>query len=134
MNAITMSAPRLSPVELQTRRAGLGLSQTELAGLLGTTQVVVSRWETGLASPRDPEGVRALLSEYESRLLAVEDRLLARADELQPGAPVELRVPAREEYSGTDSAQILPYASMYRACVARVAAVLRGEGRSVTIS
>lgn len=133
MNAITMSAPRLSPVELQTRRSGLGLSQTEFAGLLGTTQVVVSRWETGLASPRDPDGVRALLSEYESRLLAVEDRLLARADELQPGAPVELRVPTREEYANTATAGALPH-STYRVCVARAAMVLRDEGRSVTIS
>lgn len=132
MNAITMSAPRLSPVELQTRRAGLGLSQTELADLLGTTQVVVSRWETGLASPRDPDGVRALLSEYESMLLAAEDQLLEQADQTAPDAAVGLRVPTREEYARTDDARALPY-STYRVCVARVAAVLRGEGRRVFI-
>lgn len=128
-----MSAPKLAPAELQTRRAGLGLSQSELADLLDTTQVVVSRWETGAAAPRDPESVRALLAQYESRLLAAEDQMLEQADQTAPDAAVGLRVPTREEYARTDAARALPY-STYRVCVARVAAVLRGEGRSVTIS
>ena len=128
-----MSAPKLTPAELQTRRAGLGLSQSELADLLSTTQVVVSRWETGAAAPRNPESVRTLLAEHESRLLAAEDQMLEQADQTTPDAAVELHVPTREEYARTAVARALPY-STYRVAVARVAAVLRGEGRSVTIS
>jgi transcriptional regulator with XRE-family HTH domain len=37
----------VTPAELRERRVALGLSQTELAELLGVTQNTVSRWEVG---------------------------------------------------------------------------------------
>jgi DNA-binding transcriptional regulator YiaG len=37
----------LLPDEIRARREGLGLTQTELAGLLGIAEATLSRWETG---------------------------------------------------------------------------------------
>jgi len=36
---------------IKARRLELGYSQGDLASIIGTTQTVISRWETGLAGP-----------------------------------------------------------------------------------
>ncbi|MBZ4251836.1 helix-turn-helix domain-containing protein, partial [Streptococcus pneumoniae] len=39
------------PLDLQSLRARLGLTQEALAALLGVHKLTVSHWETGAASP-----------------------------------------------------------------------------------
>ena len=43
-----------NPGEIATRRKQLGLSQTELAKKIGTTQETISRWETGKTQMQYP--------------------------------------------------------------------------------
>ncbi|MGE3858212.1 MAG: helix-turn-helix transcriptional regulator [Dehalococcoidia bacterium] len=40
------------PERVQRLRAGLGLSQAELAARVGTRQQTISEWETGARTPR----------------------------------------------------------------------------------
>lgn len=42
------------PTRLKVLRVKKGMSQAELAKALGTTQMTVSSWETGKATPRPP--------------------------------------------------------------------------------
>lgn len=41
----------MSPTDVERTRRELGLTQTELARLLGVHRVTVTRWETGIEKP-----------------------------------------------------------------------------------
>ena len=59
-------------IELAARRAALGMTQTDLARVLGVQQEAISRWETGLRSPRDPGDVQEAIE----RLEGIQDALI----------------------------------------------------------
>jgi len=67
----------MNPVELKARRLALGLSQAELADLVGVAQNAVSQWETGSRRPKP--GTAVMLAEALDHL---EDEALALEDEL----------------------------------------------------
>lgn len=52
-------------IELKARREGLGLNQEEMALVLGVKQATLSRWESGIAAPRDPVSVELALTQIE---------------------------------------------------------------------
>lgn len=58
----------VDPIEYRARREALGLSQADLARLLGVGQSAVSQWETGSRTPRDPVGVLDVLAGLEDVL------------------------------------------------------------------
>lgn len=58
----------MEPIELVARRRALGLSQVDLAAVLNVSQIAVSRWETGVRSPRDPVGLAMTLGRLEDEL------------------------------------------------------------------
>lgn len=53
--------------DLRKRREKLGLTQTALACLLGTTQNTISRWELGLLSIEKPQMLDLALQALELR-------------------------------------------------------------------
>lgn len=59
-------------IELAAHRAALGMTQTDLAKILGVNQEAISRWETGLRSPRDPDDVWEAIG----RLERIQDALI----------------------------------------------------------
>jgi transcriptional regulator with XRE-family HTH domain len=46
-DALRRAAGLLTPGQIRTNREALGLTQKQLAGLLGLADATVSRWETG---------------------------------------------------------------------------------------
>lgn len=61
-----MTDTRWSGIELRARREALGLNQQQLAGLLQVSQSILSQWETGARSPKDPHDVRESLEALEA--------------------------------------------------------------------
>ena len=55
-------------IEWRARREALGLPQDVFARLIGASQDVVSKWEHGRRSPRDPVGVHMRAAELEEVL------------------------------------------------------------------
>lgn len=127
----------MDPAELRTRRIGLGLSQSELAEILGTTQIVVSRWETGRRAPRDPDGIRRVLDEYEARLLDITDGLVGAAEDgraamAPPGAVYRVYADADAYQRHCPYARAVPL-GVHTMAVARAAALVRSAGRAPRI-
>lgn len=52
-------------VEIKKQRKRLGMSQSQLAGVLNVIDVTISRWETGVVVPRMPAAVLAFLKGLE---------------------------------------------------------------------
>ena len=75
-------------IEWRARREALGLPQDVFARLVGASQDVVSKWEHGRRSPRDPVSVHMRVSELED----IMEDLIAQivADVTVGGDPVEL--------------------------------------------
>lgn len=124
-------------INLLVRRIGLGLSQRELGSLLTppTTQIVVSHWETGTHSPRDPLSIDMALSEYEDRFLSLVDELLSVAEDEEklvnsPSVVYPMYATQAEYEAHCPHAQAIPYLSMYRLAVAQAAMIVRSEGQS----
>lgn len=124
-------------INLLVRRIGLGLSQRELGSLLNppTTQIVVSHWETGTHSPRDPLSIDMALSEYEDRFLSLVDELLSVAEDEEklvnsPSVVYPMYATQAEYEAHCPHAQAIPYLSMYRLAVAQAAMIVRSEGQS----
>ena len=122
------------PINLFIRRIGLGLSQRELGALLTppTTQIVVSHWETGTHSPRDPLSIDMALSEYEKRFVSLVDELLSVAEdeEHNSSSVVYPMYATQAEYEiHCPYAQAIPCLSMYRLAVAQAAMIVRNEGQ-----
>lgn len=70
----------MTPIELWARRGALGLSQAELAGLLGVKQTAISQWESGKRAPRDPEAIRAQFEELAEMMLDLLDQIEDRIE------------------------------------------------------
>lgn len=62
----------MNRIELAARRAALGLTQTELARVLGVKQEAVSRWETGRRAPVDPDEIEERIRHLEE----IQDELI----------------------------------------------------------
>lgn len=113
----------LPPFELRIRREALGLSQTELAERLGTTQVVISTWESGRRSPRDPISVKTLLQDLGDAFTDIVDETidnLENASGKLDGPEVAVRVYENNtEYWAADAraAQLEIPASLHRHAV-----------------
>lgn len=58
---------RVTPDSLRARRLALGLTQTELAGRLGTHRNTVARWEQGAETIGQPLMLGLALSALEAR-------------------------------------------------------------------
>lgn len=127
-------------INLLVRRVGLGLSQRELGALLTppTTQIVVSHWETGTHSPRDPLSIDMALSEYEDRFVSLVDELLSVAEDeeklVDSSSVVYPMYATQAEYEAhCPHAQAIPCLSMYRLAVAQAAMIVRNEGQAARV-
>ena len=126
-------------IELKARREALAVSQSQLAVLLRTSQVVVSRWETGERIPRDADSIRLVIEALEGAQAELIGALYAIADdEERLVASPRLTFTA---YTDEDAylrkephwARRLPI-NTHRSTVGRVAALLALEtGRDVRI-
>lgn len=115
-------------IEWRARREALGLPQDVFARLVGVSQDIVSKWEHGRRSPRDPVGVHMRLAELED----VMEDLIAElvADVTVGGDPVELVTYATDEdwWAASPGAERagLP-AQLHRVATARAAVELGEE-------
>lgn len=75
----------MNRIELVARRRALGLTQTELAELLGLSQSAIGRYETGRANP---ESLNTALARIEARLAA--DVAARVTGYYADGAPLEI--------------------------------------------
>ena len=82
-------------IEWRARREALGLPQDVFARLIGASQDVVSKWEHGRRSPRDPVGVHMRVAELEEVLEDLVAQIVA--DVTVGGDPVELVTYASDE-------------------------------------
>lgn len=121
------------PIELRSRREALGLSQVDLARLLGIKQNTVSQWEAGMRSPRDPVGVLMALSGLEDEFDDLVDRIAElgeHASAVRDSSSVELRTYASDAvYWVAEAAAArkgIP-AAMHRAATAYAARALESE-------
>lgn len=55
----------MDPIEIKARREALGLNQEDMAAILGVKQTTLSRWESGVAAPRDPVEVSMTIANVE---------------------------------------------------------------------
>ncbi len=129
----------MNPIELRARRAALGLSQAELAALLGCPRPVLSTWETGTRSPRDPLSIQLALAELEDVLDGLISDLaeqIEHASGVQDSAMVTKRTYESDKDWWAVDAEArkarLP-AAMHRVALARAAAEAREDGISVAI-
>lgn len=67
--------PALTPAGLRARRQALGLSQAELANILGVSQAAYAQWETGTRAPRNPTQVATALAAIESQVHNLTEKL-----------------------------------------------------------
>lgn len=137
--ALLRSAPArradtLSSMELRARRAALGLSQAELASLLGRPRPVLSTWESGTRRPRRPAVIIAALEVLEDvleRLINdLVDKIEDASDLTGSRIVVERAYEADEDWWAADAAARearLP-ASLHRVALARAAVRAREAG------
>ena len=128
-------APDFEGINIMIRRKGLGLSQAELADMLNTTQITISRWETGVRTPHDPLTIDILLDECEERFLDLVDELVSVAeDEERLANAPEVAYPmyrTQAEYQERcPHAKRIPYLGMYQMAVAQAAMLVRSDGQA----
>lgn len=128
-------APDFEGINIMIRRKGLGLSQAELADMLDTTQITISRWETGARTPHDPLTIHILFDECEERFLDLVDELVSVAeDEEKLANAPEVAYPmyrTQDEYQERcPYAKRLPYLGMYQMAVAQAAMLVRSDGQA----
>lgn len=120
-------------IELRARREALGLSQPQLADLLGVTQATISRWEKGERSPENWPGIHVLLCEWEDLAMQVEDEAVEaveHASAVQDSPAIEVRTYATDEAWWAMDARAKKArapAVLHRVAVARAAAGVRDE-------
>ena len=128
-------APDFEGINIMIRRKGLGLSQAELADMLNTSQITISRWETGARTPHDPLTIHILLDECEERFLDLVDKLVSVAeDEEKLANAPEVAYPmyrTQAEYQERcPHAKRLPYLGIYQMAVAQAAMLVRSNGQA----
>jgi DNA-binding helix-turn-helix protein len=122
--------PTHEGLNILIRRRGVGLSQKELAKLLGVDQPVISRWEAGGRIPRSYEEMTETFDECEKRLLEVVDSLISLAeasDSSEIAYPMYIK---QADYKDRCIYyQKLPYLGMYQQAVAYASMIVREGGR-----
>lgn len=122
-------------INIMIRRKGLGLSQAELADMLDTSQITISRWENGVRTPHEPLVIHILLDECEERFLDLVDELVSVAeDEEKLANAPEVAYPmyrTQADYAERcPHAKRLPYLGMYQMAVAQAAMLVRSDGQA----
>jgi len=79
-----VKAARLSPLLIKKLRARLGITQGELATLVGVSNSAVGTWEYGKAKP-EGRNREALVALRKLGKREVRDILAAKAEEVRPG-------------------------------------------------
>lgn len=116
--------PALTPAGLRARRQALGLSQAEVADLLGVSQAAYTQWEAGTRAPRNP-------GQVSSTLAAIEDQVHDLAQQLTRDARAHAdhdstRVATLVSSSPANSGGLLP--ALHRTATGRAYAQLRRAG------
>lgn len=127
--------PDFEGINIMIRRKGLGLSQAEFADMLNTSQITISRWETGVRTPHDPLTIHILFDECEALFLTLVEELVSVAkDEAKLVNDPKVTYPmyrTQVEYQKRcPHATTLPYLSMYQMAVAQAAMIMRDEGQA----
>src|SRR5690625_272819 len=124
---------KVNPIELKARREALGLSQGDLAALLGVKQVTISTWENGNRAPRDPSSVLDRLSALEDVLDAYVSEIVEQvehASAVRNTPAVEVTTYATDsdwwEVDARAKAGRLP-AALHRVAAAHACAEVRAE-------
>ena len=108
----------------------MGLSQKELADMLGVDQPVISRWEAGGRIPRSYESISETFDECEKRLLEVVDSLISLAEASDCSEVAYPMYIKQADYRDRCVyAQKLPYLGMYQQAVAYASMTVRESGR-----
>ncbi|WP_051259376.1 helix-turn-helix domain-containing protein [Schaalia suimastitidis] len=120
-------------LELRARRGALGLSQDDLARLLGVKQTAVSLWETGRRTPQDPVNIMMALAALEDTQDQIIDELCEQVEHASavPDTPYPLARTYRcdADYWAADARamqQGIP-ASLHRTAAAWAARIMREE-------
>lgn len=127
----------MNSIEIKARRAALGLSQDELAALLGCQRPVLSDWETGKRKPRYPVELATSLDELEDILEGLVGDLVEQiehASAVQNSQVVTKRTYlANEDWWAKDAeaGKLRLPAALHRVALARAAAEVRDDGISV---
>lgn len=122
--------PTYEGLNILIRRKAVGLSQKELADMLGVDQPVISRWEAGGRIPRSYESISETFDECEKRLLEVVDSLISLAEASDCSEVAYPMYIKQADYSDQCVyAQKLPYLGMYQQVVAYASMTVRESGR-----
>lgn len=122
--------PTYEGLNILIRRKGVGLSQKELADMLGVDQPVISRWEAGGRIPRSYESISETFDECEKRLLEVVDSLISLAEASDCSEVAYPMYIKQADYRDRCVyAQKLPYLGMYQQAVAYASMTVRESGR-----
>lgn len=120
-------------IEFQARREALNLTQDDLATIFGLRgRVMVSRWENGVAAPRDPQDVMDTLAGLEQLFLELVDRYFD-AGENAIELPDAVLCRSYEDYERACpelAAQGIPW-KLHRNAVTHAHMALRAEGYEV---
>lgn len=122
-------------INIMIRRKALGLSQEDLADILDTTQITISRWETGARAPRDPVTIDFILAQWEELFLDLMDNLVSVAEDEEQlsNTPFVTYPMYRTQVDYTERcpyAKSVPYLGMYQMAVAHAAMLVRDEGQA----
>ena len=118
--------PVLTPAGLRARRQALGLSQADLAVVVGASQAAVAQWESGGRAPRDPAQVSTALTKVEDQVSDITQQLIqvAKARSDHDYANVSFLItPASNTI---DSGDLLP--ALHRTATGRAFDQLRRDG------
>ena len=122
--------PTYEGLNILIRRKAVGLSQKELAAMLGVDQPVISRWEAGGRIPRSYESISETFDECEKRLLEVVDSLISLAEASDCSEVAYPMYIKQADYRDRCVyAQKLPYLGMYQQAVAYASMTVRESGR-----
>ena len=122
--------PTYEGLNILIRRKAVGLSQKELADMLGVDQPVISRWEAGGRIPRSYESISETFDECEKRLLEVVDSLISLAEASDCSEVAYPMYIKQADYRDRCVyAQKLPYLGMYQQAVAYASITVRESGR-----
>lgn len=121
----------VTPISIKARREALGLGQENLARQLGVSQATLNRWERGQRNPEHPECLDELLTNLETAMINLEDKIYQDGEEQghDDGTCVIVVFRTDEQFQAADASAAessLP-ASFYRIAAARAAVALRDE-------